>query len=124
MQHRTKENDIIDSIIEGIREKKGKDIVKINLENLEYAVTDYFIICHAQSTRQVDAIAEYVEKSLRNKYQEHVVHKEGASQAEWILLDYSNIVVHVFQEEIRNTYKLEELWGDGDVIHLGNEKEV
>ncbi|ALO14947.1 Ribosomal silencing factor RsfS [Salinivirga cyanobacteriivorans] len=123
MQGQNKPGDIINCIIEGIKEKKGEEIVKLDLKNLEQAVTDYFIICHANSNRQVDAIADHVEKNLRKQYQEHVLHKEGTSQAEWILLDYANIVVHVFKKDVRNTYKLEELWGDGELTRISDLKE-
>lgn len=123
MQGQNKPNDIINCIIEGIKEKKGEEIVKINLLNLDKAVTDYFIICHANSNRQVDAIADHVEKILRKQYHEHVVHKEGFAQAEWILLDYSDVIVHVFKKDVRNTYKLEELWGDGELTRISDLKE-
>lgn len=123
MQGQNKSHEILNCIIEGIKEKKGEEIVKINLESLENAVTDYFIICHANSNRQVDAIADNIEKNLRKQYQEHVFHKEGASQAEWILLDYSNIVVHVFKKDVRYNYKLEELWGDGELTRISDQNE-
>ena len=120
MQNKNKLNDIINCIIEGIKEKKGEDIVKIDLLQLEQAVTDCFIICHAQSNRQVDAIADHIEKSLRKEMQEHVYHKEGAEQADWILLDYTNVVVHVFKKDIRTLYNLEELCGDGKLTQISD----
>ncbi len=114
---------LLESIIEGIKEKKGEEIVQINLLKLEHSVSDYFIICHAQSGRQVDAIADNVERRLRKNFNEHVIHKEGASQAEWVLLDFSNIVVHVFQKDVRNQYQLEELWGDGEFTRFNDQNE-
>jgi ribosome-associated protein len=113
MQKNETSNEIVNSIIEGIKEKKGENIVAIDLHELENAVTDHFIICHGSSNRQVDAIADHIEKKLRKQYHESVFHKEGEQQANWILLDYSNFVVHIFQKDVRERYKLEELWADG-----------
>lgn len=113
-------NDLINCIIEGIKEKKGEDIVKIDLLHLDQAVTDCFIICHAQSNRQVDAIADHVEKKARKDINEHVFHKEGAEQADWILLDYTDVVVHIFKKDIRTLYNLEDLWGDGKLTRISD----
>jgi ribosome-associated protein len=118
MQSKSKLKEVINCIIESIQEKKGEDIVKIDLMHLEHSVTDFFIICHAQSNRQVDAIADHVEKSLRKNMQEHIFHKEGAEQADWILLDYTDVVVHVFKKDIRTLYNLEDLWGDGKLTRI------
>lgn len=123
MHQQSEEKKLLESIIEGIKEKKGEEIVQINLRELENSVTDFFIICHAQSGRQVDAIADNVEKKLRKNLNEHVIHKEGFSQAEWVLLDYSNIVVHVFHKDARNQYQLEDLWGDGKFTRFNDQNE-
>lgn len=121
MQNKENVTEILATVIESIREKKGEEIVTINLAKLENSITDYFIICHGSSNRQVDAIAENVERKLRSVHKEHALYKEGVKQAEWILLDYSNIIVHVFQKEIRDHYKLEELWADGDITIIDDE---
>jgi len=96
-----KSSKLVEIIIKGIQEKKGKDIISINLKNLNNAVCDYFVICHGNSTRQVDAIANSIEDEVKKATSENVWHKEGYGNAQWILLDYSDVVVHVFQEETR-----------------------
>lgn len=121
MQKNKNVTEIVACIIESIKEKKGEEIVTIDLTKLENTITDYFIICHGNSNRQVDSIAEGIERKLKTDYNEHVFYKEGVQQAEWILLDYFNIVVHVFQKDIRHHYKLEELWADGEITTVSNE---
>lgn len=107
-------------IIEGIQEKKGKQIQLLDLRDINNAVCDFFIICHGNSNRQVDSIADSVLEIVREKKGEKPLNVEGKSQAEWILLDYINVVVHVFQEELREHYALDELWADAK-IELINE---
>lgn len=107
-------------IIEGIQEKKGQQIQLLDLRDINNAVCDFFIICHGNSNRQVDSIADSVLEIVREKKGEKPLNMEGKSQAEWILLDYINVVVHVFQEELREHYALDELWADAK-IELINE---
>ncbi len=102
-------------IIEGIQEKKGKQIQLLDLRDINNAVCDFFIICHGNSNRQVDSIADSVLEIVREKKGEKPLNMEGKSQAEWILLDYINVVVHVFQEELREHYALDELWADAKI---------
>jgi ribosome-associated protein len=106
------------SIIEGIQKKKGKGIVNINLEEVENSICQNFIICHGDSTTQTGAIAESVEDIVNENLNMKAFHKEGYENGEWILLDYLDTLVHVFQENIRTHYKLEELWADGVVKHI------
>ncbi len=105
-------------IIKGIQEKKGKKIVSLNLKNIQYAVTDYFIVCHGTSTTQVQAIAKSIEDEVRKAIGLKPWHVEGFQNAEWILLDYFNVVVHVFQENTRNFYQIENLWADAEIIQI------
>ena len=84
------------------------------MRDLHTAVTDYFVICHAQSKTQVNAIAEKIIDNVRNKLHVHVYHEEGFENSEWILLDYIDIVVHIFLEPKRNFYQIEELWADAE----------
>lgn len=111
----------VDYIIEGIKEKKGKEIISINLSKLENAVCRYFIICHGDSNTQVSAIAQWVEHFLEEKINERVQRKQGMENAQWVLLDYVDVVVHIFQKEYRDFYNLEGLWADGLVEYIDNE---
>jgi ribosome-associated protein len=108
-------------IIEGLQEKKGKEIINIDLRKLDYAPCDNFIICHGDSVTQVKALAESVEEKVRFTDEGQLNHKEGLAYARWILLDYGSVVVHIFQHEDREYYKLEDLWGDADIILIREE---
>ena len=105
------------AVVEGLQEKKGKDIVSLNLTNVNSAVADYFVICHADSKTQVEALARSVEEVSEKMTHENPWHKEGAGNSEWILLDYINVVVHIFIKEKRDFYGIERLWADADIIH-------
>lgn len=99
-------------IIEAIQEKKGTGIISLELGSLPNAICKHFIICHADSTIQVDAIAENVELKVKQKLGEKPWQKGGYDNSIWIVLDYVDIVVHIFQTEWRQFYRLEELWAD------------
>jgi ribosome-associated protein len=102
-------------IVEGILKKKGRKVLRMELKKLPNAVSDYFVICHANSGTQVKAIAESVEEETLKELKTKPWHKEGIENAEWILIDYVDVVVHVFREESRTFYNLEKLWGDAPV---------
>jgi len=110
--------DLIEAIIEGIQRKKGLDIIDIDLQTLSSTECDHFIICHGTSNTHVDAIAHSVEETVEELKNEPAWHRDGYKQAQWILLDYVNIMVHVFQEPIRKLYDLESLWADGMVYNI------
>jgi len=101
-----------DTIIKSIQDKKGENIVSIQVGALSGAVSEYYIICNANSNTQVDAIAHGVEKDVREILKERPWHVEGKDNSQWVLLDYVSIMVHVFQTPSRDFYKLEELWAD------------
>lgn len=105
------------SIVTGIQELKGKQVVVLDLRAVENASADYFVICHGSSTTQVEAIARSIEKEtyLVNEKPWHI---EGTTTAQWILIDYVNVVVHVFEENTRRVYDLEELWADAAVMEI------
>lgn len=105
---------LCDFIINGIQEKKGFDITKLDLRKVSGAITDFFIICTGNSDTQVGAIAESVVEEVLKSTKELPWHKEGLTNKEWVLLDYVNIVVHVFKKEKREFYDLESLWGDAE----------
>lgn len=101
-------------IVEGIFEKLGEDVVQIDLRKIKNAVADFFIVCHGKSRAQVEAIADSVQGEVKKAVGINVWKKEGFENAEWVLLDYVDVVVHIFQENNRRFYKLEELWADAD----------
>ena len=101
--------------IHGIQEKKGNDIVRLDLRNINSSVADYFVICHADSSTQVKAIANSIEDEIFKATQQKPWRKEGLQYGEWILLDYVNVVVHVFRTDKREFYGVEELWGDAEI---------
>ena len=98
--------------VHGIQEKKGNDIVRLDLRELSSSVSDYFIICNADSATQVKAIADSVEEEIYKNTQTNPWRKEGLDHADWIILDYFDIVVHIFKTEKREFYGIEDLWGD------------
>lgn len=108
---------IQDVAVQGIIEKKGQEIVCLDLRNVHTAVADYFIICHADSGTQVRAIAESVENEIFKLFKENPWQKEGLENSEWVILDYVSVVVHVFKREKRYFYGIEELWGDAEVVY-------
>lgn len=103
------------AIITAIEDKKGQNIVSIEIGKIENSITDFFIICNAQSNTQVNAISDGIEKDVRKKLKERPWKVEGRTNSQWIVLDYSSIIVHVFQTPYREFYKLEELWADAPV---------
>lgn len=112
---------LVDIIIKGIQEKKGKDIVSLNFIALPNTVCNYFIICHGNTKIQVEAIAESVENDVRKILGSKPWHKEGFENAEWLLIDYADVVVHIFQEETRMFYNLEKLWADAEITKYEND---
>jgi len=107
-------------ILEAIREKKGRQIISIDLSEVENSICDFFIICHGDSVTQVGAITESIEKKLKEEARIRAHHVEGLQNSQWVLLDYFDILVHVFQEEFRSFFKLEELWADGKVTRVAD----
>jgi ribosome-associated protein len=108
----TKNSKLFKEIIHGIKEKKGENIVSLDLRKIDEAVADFFIVCEAQSNIQIKAIADSVEELVRTECDERPFHVEKSSH--WTLVDYVNIVVHIFQKDSRNFYDLENLWADAE----------
>jgi ribosome-associated protein len=116
MKKRTDETEVLlNNIVKGIFEKKGHDVLKIDLRKLENRITDYFVICHAPSTSQVSALSDSVEDTVRKETGEKPIHLEGLDNCYWVLVDYGNVIVHIFLEEYRNFYSLESLWADAKI---------
>lgn len=108
----TKNSKLFKAIIHAIQEKKGIEIVSLDLRKIPEAVADFFIICSAGSTTQVKAIADYVEDHVKSVCDERPYKHEGTQALQWVLIDYVNVVVHVMLPESRKFYKLEDMWSD------------
>lgn len=109
---RKESEQLVDTVVKGIQEVKGKDIVHLDLRTVPNAVSEHFVICNGGSDRQVEAIFNSVQKFTKEHLNEKPWHVEGKENADWILMDYVNVVVHVFTPDKRSFYALEDLWGD------------
>jgi ribosome-associated protein len=108
-------DELISIIIKGIDDVKGDDIQLLDLREIENTVCDYFIICSGSSNTQVNAITGSIQKLVSKELKDKPWHVEGQNNSEWILMDYVNVVVHVFQKHIREFYDIESLWGDAKI---------
>jgi ribosome-associated protein len=108
-------------ITEGIQKVKGKEIIQIDLRTINHTECNYFIICHGTSNLHAGAIAESVEETVEKEQGKTVFHKEGYKNGIWVLLDYGEIMVHVFKEEARRFYDLENLWADAHITKINDE---
>lgn len=113
---------LIETIVEAIEDKKGKNIVSLDLTGFDGAICSHFVVCNADSTAQVAAIADGIDEKVSEKLGEHVWRIEGQQNAFWIAMDYVDVVVHIFQTELRDFYKLEELWADAPIQHYEYEE--
>lgn len=120
--HKTKAStdELIALILHGIEEVKGNDTSLLDLRGIENTVCDYFIICNGTSNTHVNAIVSSIQKTVSKSIKDKPWHVEGSENAEWILMDYVNVVVHVFQKHIREFYDIEALWGDAKVTQIDN----
>ncbi len=107
-------------IVSLIQDKKGKDIVSLDLRKIPEAIADYFVICHGESTTQTRAITDHLEEEVRKQANIKPFHIEGRSNGEWCLLDFGDVVVHIFQREKREFYQLEDLWSDAVIEHYND----
>lgn len=111
-KNKTNADQLIAVILEGIEDVKGQNINILDLREIDNTVCDYFIICEGTSNTQVNAIVNSIQKKVSKEIKDKPWHVEGTTNAEWVLLDYINVVVHVFQKHIREYYDIESLWGD------------
>jgi len=111
-------DELIALILQGIEEVKGNDISLLDLRDIENTVCDYFIICNGTSNTHVNAIVGSIRKTVSKAISDKPWHVEGEDNAEWVLMDYVNVVVHVFQKNIREYYDIEGLWGDAKVTEV------
>lgn len=122
MTKKTNESQKLAQIIaNGMLEKKAEEVIILDLRKLESAMTDFFVICHGSSDKQVDAIADSIETETRKVLKERPWHVEGKETSEWILLDYINVVAHVFVKDKREFFGLELLWGDAKITKVEQE---
>ena len=108
----TRNSKIFKTIIQAIQEKKGENVISLDLRKIPEAVADFFIICEASSTTQVKAIADSIEDEVKKNCDELPYKHEGRQSLQWVLIDYVNVVIHVMLPENRRFYKLEEMWSD------------
>lgn len=111
---------LCDAIVEGMQENKAKDIVVLDLREISNAVCDFFVICSGESSTQVEGIGSSVTRHTRKELKEKPWHIEGKTNSEWILLDYINVVAHIFYKDARPFYDLEDLWADAKRTDISN----
>lgn len=111
-------DDLVANILKGIEDVKGENIDILDLRALDNTVCDYFIICNGNSNTQVVAITNSIQKIVSKELKEKPWHVEGTENGEWVLIDYVNVVVHVFQKHIREYYNIESLWGDAKITSI------
>lgn len=113
---------LIETIVEGIQDKKGKDIVSLDLSGFDGAICSHFVVCNADSTAQVAAIADGIEEKVYEKLNENPWRVEGKQTGLWVALDYVDVIVHIFQSDLRDYYRLEELWADAPCVRYESEE--
>jgi ribosome-associated protein len=113
-----------DLVVKGMQEKKAQDILVMDLRHVKNAITDFFVICSGNSDTQIDAIAGSIEEEILKVSRVFPMNREGKMNREWILLDYVDVVVHVFKKDRRTFYDLEQLWGDAEMTWIDNEIDV
>jgi ribosome-associated protein len=109
---------LCDAVVKGMQEKKASDILVMDLRNVKNAVADFFVVCSGNSDKQLDAIADSVDEEVYKSMKENPWHVEGKTNKEWVLLDYFDVVVHIFKRDKREFFALEKLWGDAEMIEI------
>ena len=117
---RSTEDSLISNIVYGIENVKGLDVSILDLRDIENTVCRYFVVCTGSSNTHVSAIVSAIKKKVSKELKEKPFHTEGNENAEWVLIDYINVVVHVFQKQIREYYNIEELWGDAKTTKVAS----
>lgn len=114
--------EIVDRVVETLQDGKAHGVVKIDLRRIENCFCSFFVICHGTSAPHVTALADAVEERVKERLREVPFHSEGMNTPKWTVIDYGDVVVHVFDEETRRFYQLEDFWGDGDIEALPDEE--
>ena len=117
---RSTEDSLISNIVDGIENVKGLDVSILDLRDIENTVCKYFVVCTGSSNTHVSAIVNAIKKNVSKELREKPFQTEGNENAEWVLIDYINVVVHVFQKQIREYYNIEELWGDAKTTKVAS----
>ena len=117
---RSTEDSLISNIVDGIENVKGLDVSILDLRDIENTVCNYFVVCTGSSNTHVSAIVNAIKKNVSKELREKPFQTEGNENAEWVLIDYVNVVVHVFQKQIREYYNIEELWGDAKATKIAS----
>lgn len=120
LKPRSTEDSLISNIVYGIENVKGLDVSILDLRDIENTVCRYFVVCTGSSNTHVSAIVSAIKKTVSKELEEKPFHTEGNENAEWVLIDYINVVVHVFQKQIREYYNIEELWGDAKTTKVAS----
>lgn len=113
---------LCDAVVKGMVEKKAADILVMDLRKVKNAVADFFVICSGGSDKQLDAIAESVDEEVYKAVKENPWHVEGKNNKEWVLLDYFDVVAHIFRKDRREFFSLEKLWGDAEMTEIDGGK--
>ena len=120
LKSRATEDSLISNIVYGIENVKGLDVSILDLRDIENTVCRYFVVCTGSSNTHVSAIVSAIKKTVSKELKEKPYHTEGNENSEWVLIDYINVVVHVFQKQIREYYNIEELWGDAKTTKVAS----
>ena len=115
-------NKLVETIVQAVQDKKGHDIVSLDLTGFDGAVCDAFVICDAPSTTQVEAIAAGIEQKVEEELNEKVWRVEGLGNSVWVVMDYGDVMVHIFQKELRDFYQLDKLWADAPATRYKSEE--
>ncbi|MDN5205183.1 ribosome silencing factor [Fulvivirgaceae bacterium BMA10] len=110
--------ELCDLVVDGMTEKKAEDVVVLDLQGVNNAIASYFVICSGNSDTHVEAISDSIEEVVYKRSNQSPWHREGVQNKEWILIDYVDVVVHIFKKEKRSFYALEDLWGDAVISHI------
>lgn len=106
---------IVDKVVEALEDTKAHQIVKIDLRKIENCFCSFFVICHGSSSTHISGLTDAVEEKVREDLDEKPFHTEGLNGSQWVVLDYGDVVVHIFDKELRDYYQLEEFWGDAEI---------
>jgi len=119
-QEQTASEQLVEAVVLGLQERKGINIAILDMRELENSICKYFVICEGESTTHVSAVADSVEEFAWKKVQDKPFHAEGHQSAQWVLIDFVDVVVHVFHKSVRHYYGLEELWADAPRTEIEN----